>query len=277
MRNSMRNSKQRLTVGAILLLLGTAVALFFSFLLGKAYLGILKTGTNVPGQPQNSKAVTARQQSRSIQLTPVTFYFLQGGVYSDLTGAGQAETEFVKFGFTPHITGQPPYRLYVGFFGSRDDAQALKAYFAEKEISVFVQSEVLNDQELTYLPENAVLVEKWTAHLDESARWLEALSKGCPFGAFEQADANQMKNKLMQAAGTLKQMSKRMQDDMPDKSGDDSGLARLIQLIQTIENDTDSILKDWNKDNYNRLAEDLISFIEAYREAVKQLSGPDKT
>ncbi|KNZ69575.1 Sporulation domain-containing protein [Thermincola ferriacetica] len=274
----MRPNRKRLVAAMVIFFTVSALAIFFSAILGKAYLGILKSGGEKrTSQPPGAKAVVAEKQAGSVALTPVPVFYLQGGVYSDLESARQAAGDFLSLGLDPFITEKAPYRLYIGFFGTREEAYKFKDYLKEKEVGAFVQANMLNATELSFPEEKAELVYKWAPFLEKCSLFIKSLGNSCSFGSFERADRQAIERALVPIMGELDFLIAELDKKMPESGEFGVAVNGLADSARLLKADMVKLQSQWNQDNYNQVAKGLIQFVQAYINCWDQLAVPDTT
>ncbi len=153
-----------------------AAAVGGAYFLGKLYLGLIKLG-NVPQTTKvysgGSRPVTAREDRKLLGLNPIPVYYLQAGVYSDLTAASEAAKPLTELGYLPYITRSAPYRIWVGVYQKRDDTEMSKSRLKDKGIGSFTGSVVLNGSSLRYGDGSEVLIKGIAPLLEAYTAWLK--------------------------------------------------------------------------------------------------------
>ncbi|PKM82983.1 MAG: hypothetical protein CVU89_02320 [Firmicutes bacterium HGW-Firmicutes-14] len=153
-----------------------AAAVGGAYLLGEFYLDIIKKGYVHQGTRVSSdgtESVVAEEEEKTLFLNPIPVYYLQAGVYSDMAGARQAAKPLEEMGLVPYITNGAPYRIWIGVFQKRSDAEPVKQILREKGISSFTGSVVINGSNLKYSKGREVFIRQVSPVLEAHTNWLK--------------------------------------------------------------------------------------------------------
>lgn len=148
------------------------MALSGGSLLGKYYTRVLQGWEINRSRPAGTAAVTAEKNSRTLNMNPVAFYFVQTGVFSDHSAAEAGTADLIAAGYKPYIGQQAPFRVFLGVFGNRESAVEFQARLKEKGIGGFIQTVVLNNREITVNAQSLKTLEDLQMLLGDYTEWL---------------------------------------------------------------------------------------------------------
>jgi hypothetical protein len=177
-----------------------SVAVYGASYLGRLYLGIIKEGQLQGSKRVNSEVYTpvmAGKTGFEEVLNPLPVYYLQIGVYSDMTGATEAVKPVQALGYRPYVTQSAPYKVWIGVFSKRSNTELLKQQLRDKGIGSFSGSIVINGSTLTYNEGSTEFVKSVTPLLETYTSWLKEAVVFCDTNRNEWTERNSIKDQAL--------------------------------------------------------------------------------
>ncbi len=261
-------------------LLGCAAAVGGAVYLGKLYLGIIKEA-NVPRSTrvntENSRPVTAQDNQKLLLLNPIPVYYLQAGVYSDLKGAREAVRPIEELGYIPYITRSAPYRIWIGVYQKRNDADTIKGYLRDKGIGSFTGSVVINGSNLKYGKGSEVFIKEISPLLETYTTWLKENLELFNADSVDRLNWSVIEKQSPVIAKVYKDIQGFENETKTNRAELNEKLRNISETVERYNIQLNIFKKQRNQQNYMVLQSKLLEFIDSYLHLWQEIDHISKT
>ena len=274
-----RNIRMRLGFFACVIFI-CAISVSGAYYLGKLYLGIIREGA-VPKSTRVSsgsyQSTAAPEELKLLSLDPIPVYYLQAGVFSDMEGARVAAEPLEELGYIPYITRSAPYRLWIGVYQKRGDADLVKVQLRDKGIGSFTGSVVINGSNLRYSKGNEAFIKETAPVLETYTTWLKA-----NLALFSADNAGRLDWIEIEKQGSV--IDEVYNDIVNTKKDTESNSEELNRMFGAIEDTVgrykeqlNVFKKQHNTRNFAVLQCRLLEFIDNYQLLRREIDNINKT
>jgi hypothetical protein len=127
----------RVLISALLVILGISAMGWFTWHLGKMFIGLVSAGT-----PDAQQEKINQTDSQILTLPQINLWTCQTGVFKEKKNADVLVESLTLKGWKAGIVNEEPYTVLVGVLESKDQAILLKSALAEDGIEAWVKEEV---------------------------------------------------------------------------------------------------------------------------------------
>lgn len=256
----------------------SAVAMGGAFYLGKLYLTIIREGSVSQSISVNSgsvQSVAAQSQQKMLLLTPVPVYFLQVGVFTDLKGAQDAVKPLVELRYKPYVTESAPYKIWIGVYKNRDDAEVVKKQLRDKGYGSFTGSVVVNGTNLRYSKGSEAFVKDVVPVLELYTDWLKQNLEVFDVSSIEALDWTKIDKQSSVASSVYKNLASRQ---VISNSQQINGYFLGLQgAAGDFALRLEALRKQRNQDNFAQLQNQLLRFTDKYLKLLQEIDNISKT
>lgn|GEM_PF-1789248 len=257
-----------------------AVAVAGAFYLGQTYLRIIREGKPPEGarvKADNSAAVVARDEVKTLFLNPVAVYYLQAGVYSDLQGAGEAVLPLEEMGYAPYVTATAPYRIWVGVYQKRTDTEIIKSRLREQGISSFTGSVVINGSNLRYSRGSEIFIKETAPVLEAYTAWLEENLQIFNAGEVDGLDWSLTEKQFTVCERVYTEVRVFDNELRSNHKTLDIRFSKLRDAVSAFEGQSHVFRENRDSEDYMLLQNRMLSFIDNYLLLWQEIENSSKT
>lgn len=127
----------RVLITALLVILGISAMGWFTWRLGKMFIGLVSAGT-----PNAQQEKVNQTDSKILTLPQINLWTCQTGVFKEKKNADVLVESLRLKGWKAGIVNEEPYTVVIGVLESKDQAALLKGALAEDGIEAWIKEEV---------------------------------------------------------------------------------------------------------------------------------------